>query len=352
MTAFPKPLAGKRIIDLSLFLPGPYAGMLLHSFGAEIIRLEPPDGDPVLRMSPDLHRILHRGKTIERVDLKTPQGQARLASLLDGADALIEGFRPGVLARLGFAPERLRREYPGLVIASISGYGATGPYRDHPAHDMSVLGVAGYFSLPSELSDPIARPNIRLADVLCAQSAALSILAAMVQADKTGQGCVVDTSIFEATAAPVLLSLLARDDADAPPEQIGLVMADSAPYRCAGGGYVCIATLEDKYWAGFVDCATPADSPLRDPAYRTRAGRDADKPGLARLLADLFLTKPREYWAELADQHTLPITPMWRGKELLSDPQMQARQLVRQGCDEHGAFDIPTYPAAFDGVRE
>ncbi|WP_050900853.1 CaiB/BaiF CoA transferase family protein [Oceanicola sp. S124] len=352
MPGFPKPLAGKRVLDLSLLYPGPATAATLRTFGAKVIKVEPPAGDPAARLFPETYRLLNRGKDIVTLDLKTDDGKAELGRLVANADVLVESFRPGVLARLGIGPEWLHAIQPRMVLVSISGYGATGPYRHQPAHDLSVLGVAGYFTLPAELEPKVVRPNIRLADALTVNAASLAAFAAIVEADRTGDGQIVDTSIFDATAAACLTMSLSRSDPDTAPEEQKQVMADSAIYACRDGKRMAVATLEDHYWAEFVRLATAEDHQLRTARYASREGRDADKTRLAELLADLFASRDREDWILIFASGRVPVVPVWEGSEALNDDHLMKRRAIARWVEGDTGFRYPSFPAIFNGARD
>lgn len=352
MPGFPTPLAGKRVLDLSLLYPGPATAATLRTLGADVTKVEPPTGDPAERLFPESYRVLNRGKTITRLDLKSDDGKMALADFVRRADVLIESFRPGVLARLGIGTDWLHAIQPRLVIVSISGYGATGPYRDRPAHDLSVLGVAGYFGMPSELEPKVARPNIRLADALTVNAASLAAFAAVVEAERTGEGQIVDTSIFDATAAACLTMSLSRRDPDSAPEEQPQVMADSAIYRCRDGKFVAIATLEDHLWSEFLDAGTPEGHPLRSEAFRTRQGRDAEKPRLAALLARLFEERDRKDWILIFESGRAPVVPVWQGGEALDDPHLNERGCIAMWDEGGTSFAFPSFPAVINGCRD
>ena len=352
MPCFPKPLSGKRVVDLSLLYPGPATAATLRTFGAEVIKVEPPKGDPTERLFPETYRLLNRGKRVMSLDLKTDNGKAELRKLVADVDVLIESFRPGVLARLGLGVDWLHAVQPRLVIVSISGYGATGPYRLQPAHDLSVLGVAGYFALPSELDPKVVRPNIRLADALTVNAASLAAFAAIVEADRTGEGQIVDTSIFDATAAACLTMSLSRTAPDGPPEDQRQVMADSAIYLCRDGKRMAIATLEDHYWEEFLRLATGDEHPLRSARYASRKGRDADKLRVATLLSDLFASRDREDWVLIFAAGRVPVVPVWEGSEALTDDHLNSRGAIAQWVQGDFTFPYPSFPAIFNGKRD
>jgi len=348
--SFPKPLAGRTILDLSLFYPGPSATLMLANFGARVIKVEPVKGDPIRYVFPAAYKHLNRGKEQAALNLTDPEDRALFFAMVEKADAVVEGFRPGVMDKLGIGHDALMKINPQIVMTSISGFGANGPYAHHPAHDMSVLGLAGYFSLPSQIDGEIKRPNIRLADVLSAQTAAFATVMAILEADKTKKGQHVDTSLFDATAAFVLPSLLENPTANEAPENHPLVMADSTMYGCADGKKIAMATLEDKFWLNFVDAAAPEDSPLRDERYATRKGRDSDKQGLTDLLTELFQTRTRDEWVAFLKNVETAVTPIWRGDEFLQDEQQIARRASATVGEDGPRYAL--YPAVINGVRE
>ncbi|HLY32585.1 MAG TPA: CoA transferase, partial [Ktedonobacterales bacterium] len=190
------PLAGVRILDLTRLLPGPYATMLLRSLGAEVVKIEDTQqGDYLRTLSPSVFAMLNAGNRSVALDLKQNVGRALFARLLAQADALIEGFRPGVAARLGVAYPQLREQYPRLVYCSVTGYGQTGPYADWPGHDVNYQGIAGSLALDDFSGERLRQaPILPVADVASAYSAALAITAALVGRASTGQGIYLDVS--------------------------------------------------------------------------------------------------------------------------------------------------------------
>ena len=343
-----KPLSGCRVLDLSMLLPGPYCTWQLASFGAEVIKIEPPAGDPVRHMNPAMFAMLNRGKRSVVLDFKQAQDRETFLGMVAHADMVVEGFRPGTLDRLGLSVHKLMEIQPKLVVGSISGFGWSGPYRDHPGHDIGFLSLAGYFAVPSQLEPQLTRPQVRLADLAAGQSAALALTMAWVQAQKTGQGSHVDASIFDATVAwtaPMMLSTAP----DQTPEQLPHVMADSALYRTADGRHLCIATLEDKFWINFVTAVQDLAPALSDARWQTRAGRDLHKRALAEALSTAIASQTLHTWmARLAEVDTA-VTPVYRGREALDDPQVRARGFFQESC----ADGLPElfFPALFSGHK-
>lgn len=195
-------LAGLRVIDLTLFLPGPYLTLQLADHGAEVIKVEPPgEGDPTRHLgladgeSTVYFRLLNRGKKSVVLDLKSEKGKQELYRLAEIADVFVESFRPGVMERLGFGEAELRRRNPRLVYCSMSAFGAAGPYRDRPAHDLAVEALAGVLSLNTSI------PSLPVSDLLAALHGLAGILMALLRREKTGRGDFIDIGMHDVTVA-------------------------------------------------------------------------------------------------------------------------------------------------------
>ncbi len=244
-----KPLDGIRVLSLATQYPGPFATMLLSDMGADVVIVERPGtGDPG-RINPDLFSTLNRGKRSLAMDLKTEKDKNALLRLVDKADVFIEGFRPGVAARLGFGYEALSARNPRLVYASISGYGQTGPYRDHPAHDLSLQALVGL--LHGRESTAARGPYMAWADLASGTFGALGIVAALRQRDVTGKGAEVDVAMSDTLAVwtsgwlgPALNGA----------EPIKLEFPGYGCYECADGKWLCMSiTFEDHFWRPFAE---------------------------------------------------------------------------------------------------
>lgn len=342
----PTPLTGKTVIDLSALVPGPYASSLLQYFGATVVKVETPTGDPLRKMNPQLFTQLNRGKKSVAVDLKNDQARARLLTLLDRADGVIDGFRPGVMDRLGLGFSALSARNPKIVMLSLSGFGQDGPYRDHAAHDINILGMAGYFAVPSQIDGAITRPNIRLADFIPGQTGAMSMAMAMISAGASGTGSHIDCAMFDCTASwslPFLLATRDRDPHD--PASYPHVMADSALFETRDGQFLTLGTLEDKFWNNIAPVLAEVDPALADPVFATRRGRDGHKQQLHDLLTACFRTRDFADWADALSQVDTAWGPVYKGTEALNDPHLRARGLVDEDQD------ACAFPALFSGTR-
>ena len=196
-------LRGCRVLDLSQYLPGPYATRLLADFGADVIKIEPPGGDPMRSfifldvdgLSP-LYKQINAGKTVVRLDLKSESGRSRFTELVKVADVLLESYRPGVMERLGFSTAHLRALNPRLVHCTLSGFGQDGPAGQRAGHDLTYMALSGMLHHTGTQETPVI-PFPPISDYASSQQAVNLILAALLRRERQGEGCIIDTSIFE-----------------------------------------------------------------------------------------------------------------------------------------------------------
>jgi crotonobetainyl-CoA:carnitine CoA-transferase CaiB-like acyl-CoA transferase len=258
-------LGGVRVLDLSSYLPGPFATLLLADFGAEVLKVEPPQGDGMMQLGPRdaaatplFHAALNAGKTICRLDLKTPEGKAALVSLATQADVLIEGFRPGVMQRLGLDHATLRPQHPGLIYCSLSGYGANGPLSQAAGHDGNYLALAGVLhrnGMPPRCFDP------PIADMTSGLFAVIAILGALQARRRDGLGCHIDLGIAD-VAMPLQLFQIAALDETVPQPESTYLNGGAAYYRVYAtrdGRHVMLGAVEPKFWRAFCEAAERAD---------------------------------------------------------------------------------------------
>jgi len=329
---WPQPLAGVRILDFSVLLPGPYCTYLLQQMGAEVIKIEPPGGDPVRGMNPLSFSLLNRGKKSVCLDAKAPESVEFLLRMADDADVVIEGFRPGVMAGLGLGFEAMRERNPHLIYASISGYGQDGPYANRPGHDINFIAAAGYFASTLDLDDAtMQRPRLRIADYFAAMSTAFSVASLLRTPRAQRSATRVDASMFDTLASLTLPSILGMTpESAADPTVRADVLADVAVYRTADGQALSIGTLEDKFWHAVVAALRERFPQIADPAWSARQGRTRDKRRLAQLLREVFGSLTLAEIETLLPADQLCWMPVLRGTDLLQDPQVLARGLLTQ----------------------
>jgi crotonobetainyl-CoA:carnitine CoA-transferase CaiB-like acyl-CoA transferase len=350
-------LEGVRVLDLSQYAPGPYASLMLADLGADVIRIEPPGGEPMRRGGPldsdgvsAWYKVINRGKSVVELDLKSPDGKADLEALAARADVFLESYRPGVLDRLGFADERLKALNPRLVRCSLSGWGQGGPYRLKGGHDINYLALFGGLALSGSRARPYAAFPM-VADFASGQMAALAIIGALFGRDRpggSGEGCRIDCAIAESTLPWSQWALTA---ATRPGQALGRATAylnGGAAYyqlyRTADGRFVSLGAIEEKFWHGFCDA-------VRRPAWRARRDDALPQDALIAEVAALFETRPLAEWVALLGPVDCCFEPVHELDEMLEHPQAAARGLlVRHGGRD--PFIEVLFPALIDGAPE
>ncbi len=330
------PLEGLRVLDLTRLLPGGYASLLLADFGADVVKVEDTGMGDYVRWSPPYYEgaettarsalflALNRGKRSVRIDLKHERGKAVLLRLARDADVLLESFRPGVLDRLGVGYERLRQENPGLVYCAITGYGQDGPLRDRSGHDMNYLGLNGLLGLTGDPDGPPVQSAGQIADIGGGGlMAVLGVLVALRERERSGEGQLVDCSMFDGALS--WLSLVAADllAGGHVPRRGRLPLAGGItcyrPYGCADG-YVTLGALEPKFWAEF--CRGVDREDLLEHAF--------DPPGSEAHAAvtEIFAARTREEWRQFASEHDCCLEPVLDLDEALDSELVAHRQMV------------------------
>ena len=330
------PLEGLRVLDLSRLLPGGFCSLLLADFGAEVIKVEDTGLGDYVRWSPPFYEgaeetakgalflALNRGKRSIRIDLKNDRGKEVLLRLARDADVLLESFRPGVLDRLGVGWERLQAINPRLIYCAITGYGQDGPNRDRSGHDMNYLGLNGLLGLTGEPDGPPLQSAGQIADIGGgALTAAVGVLVALYERERSGHGQFVDCSMFDGALS--WLAMVAADMfASGRVPSRGLLhlaggIACYRPYRCADG-YVTLGALEPKFWANF----------CRGVDREDLLERALDPPGsdTHRALETIFGGRTRADWTAFAAEHDCCLEPVLGLDEALESEQVAAREMV------------------------
>lgn len=335
-------LEGLTVVDLSTLLPGPLATRILAGCGARVIKVERPGGEEMRRMPPlkdgrsAVYDMLNAGKEVVELDLKDPADRARVHGLLDGADVLVEQFRPGVLGRLGLAPERLLERHPGLVVCSITGFGQEGPLAATAGHDLGYLAAAGILALGQTTGDGLpALPPVLLADIAGgAYPAVMAILAALLERQRTGRGRWLDVAMTAnlLTLVPWALAEGLAGGGWPGPGQ-GLTAGGSPRYglyRAACGGVLAVAPLEERFWQAFCE-AIGLEPALRDDAHDPEAIRRA----VARRIATRSLAEWERALAGL-DACCMPVRSL---AEALAHPQLARR--VRTDAQGRPILPLP-----------
>jgi crotonobetainyl-CoA:carnitine CoA-transferase CaiB-like acyl-CoA transferase len=325
-------LEGVRVLDLSIWRPGPYCTQLLAEMGADVVKVEPPGGDP-MRVFAALFADLNVGKRSAAVDLKADEGRAAVLGLAAAADVVVEGFRPGVAARLGIGPDEVRAVNPGAVYCSISGYGQDGPLAQVPGHDVNYQSWAGVLEPGSGRAEPVL-PRPPIADLAGGAYAALAICAALVRRGRTGEGEVVDVAMTDVLASWTgAVAPLTLPDG----RVLGGRVAGYGIYATADGGWVSLGVLsEDHLWAALATAVG-----LDDVAALTFVERTERCEELEARLVEALRARPRDELVAALEPVGVPVAPVLSGPEVLEADTFRARGLVTDGRDGGPAMRHP-----------
>jgi len=329
-------LSGLVVLDVSQVMAGPFCAMQMADLGADVIKIEPPSGDPTRNMpgasgtdSPGFN-ALNRGKRGIVLNLKEPAAREVLLRLSRGADVLIENYRPGVMAAFGLDYSRLAAENPRLVYASVSGYGQTGPDASKGGFDLVAQGVAGLMSVTGEPGGPPVKCGIPITDLGAGLFVLSGILAALYDRTRTGRGQYIDTSLVEAGLALSVWEATQYFSGDIP-GPVGSAHRFAAPYqafRCADG-YITIGAWNDRLFSRLCRLLGHAEWESR-PELHTSSGRVANRAELAHAIEAITSTHTREYWLEKLNAHDIPCGPINNYEEALRSGQAAARGMVQQ----------------------
>jgi alpha-methylacyl-CoA racemase len=338
------PLDGIKVLDLSRLLPGGFCSLLLADFGADVLKVEDVNMGDYVRWAPPkyegvedsaagaLFLALNRNKSSIRIDLKSEGGREVFLRLARDADVVLESFRPGVLDRLGVGYERLREENPGLVYCAITGYGQDGSLRDRSGHDMNYLGLVGLLGLTGEADGPPVQAAGQIADIGGgAQMAAIGILTALRERDRSGQGQFVDVSMSDGSLSWLAIVAARFFAEEACPRRGGLELAGRLvcyrPYACADG-WVTLGALEPKFWAAW--CRGVGREDLIQKQFESPGSPIHDE------VAAIFMERTREQWSAFASEHDCCLEPVLELDEALRSDLVRERHMVTE-LDQPGA---------------
>ncbi|WP_242342737.1 CaiB/BaiF CoA transferase family protein [Anaeromyxobacter terrae] len=322
------PLEGLRVLDLSRLLPGPFATLVLADLGADVVKIEEPQGGDALRSLPPLageasgaFHALNRNKRSLALDLRRPEGVAAFLRLAARADVVVESYRPGVLDRMGLGWAALHAASPRLVLCSITGYGQDGPYASRAGHDVDYCAIAGVLGLNGEPERP-AVPGVQVADLAGgAWPAVAGVLAALVRRATTGEGAHVDVSMVEGALALMTLPFAMAWARGAPSvrgrELLSGGAASYGVYRTKDGRFVALGALEPKFFSALCEAV---GRPELAPRQLEHGGA-----GPRAELEAIFAARTRDEWADFAAAHDVCLAPVLEGDEPRSDPHLAAR---------------------------
>ena len=354
---------GVRVLDLSRMLAGPYGSMLLADMGAEVIKVEEPDGgDPMRVMGPPFlpdgesayFLAINRNKKSVAIDLSKPSGRDVFRDLAAEADVVWENFRPGVMERLGLAYATLAAVNPRLVMCSISAYGQDGPYRDWPAFDLALQAMGGAMSVTGEDGGAPVRMGLPMGDLSGGMFGAFAVAGALFRRERTGQGAHVDLSLLDCQVS--LLTYMAQyfwTDGRVP-RPMGSAHASVVPYGALAtrDGHLIVAVFAEKFWAGFCQAAGHPEW-ARDARFAANRDRVANRAALMALVEATFRERTTEEWLERLHAAGVPAAPILAVDRVLTDPQVRHRRMVVElEHPRHGTLATLGTPIKVDGAME
>lgn len=353
-------LAGARILDLSHMLAGPFGSMMLGDLGAEVVKVEPPEGDPMRQMGPHFYATesayylsTNRSKKSITLNLQSENGRAVFYDLVKVADVVYDNFRPGVTQKLQIDYTTLTRFNPRIICCSISGFGQTGPYRDRPAFDIAIQGLSGAMSITGTGDRP-TRMGIAMGDLAGGMFGAFAVAAALYHREKTGEGSCIDLSLLDSLTA--LLTYVAQyyfHDGVVPGPQ-GTEHLSVVPYQSfkVKDGYLVVAAFTEKFWQGLCR-ALDLPELIDDPRFINNDARRINKAQLIPILTDAFARRTLDEWRDRLDTEGVPWGPVNTIDRVFTDPQIRARKMqIQVAHPTIGKLPMLGNPVKVAGVPE
>lgn len=329
-------LQGLRVLDLSGHLSGPYCAMLLADHGADVVKIEKPGGGDEARAMPPYvagesapFMLWNRNKRSVVLDLKTDTGRDALFRLVEGADILIENFRPGTMDRLGLSWATLSARNPRLIVGAISGFGQTGPYRNRGGFDLVTQGMSGLMSLCGPKDGPPYRMPVAISDIAAGMHLAVGLLSAVEARHRTGQGQYVEASLLDSVLSFGVYEaahVFARNER---PPRLGQAHRGSSPYQVfqTQDGWITVGAAQQNFWEALCDLLGRPEL-KSDGRFATNADRVGHNDLLVELLQAELRTKPSAHWLAAMDAAGIPCGPVLASDEILSDEHVLARDMV------------------------
>jgi len=316
-----QPLSGVKVVDFSMFVPGPFCSAILADLGAEVIKIEAPRGDPGRGYVPAQFRMENRNKRSLALDLKKPGSAEVVERLARHADIVLEGFRPGVAKRLKIDYETLKIHNGRIIYCSISGYGQTGPWRERPGHDVNYVAAAGALAFSGQWLKAPVRSSLPLADMGGGAFAAISVLSALHERNTTGKGAYLDLSLFESAFFWAAM----RHSLDPQADPRAHIFPVNDVFETADGKRLTLGILEEHFWENFLKAAPG----LRDARFATDALRRQNGDELSSLLEKTMKTRPADEWLRVLGENDVPVDVCVTPAEAKGNPQLASREAVK-----------------------
>ncbi|MEK4175185.1 MAG: formyl-CoA transferase [Bacillaceae bacterium] len=329
------PLAGIKIIDLTRILSGPFCTMTLADLGAEVIKIESPQGDDTRQWGPPFIKnesayflSVNRNKKSVVLNLKDPKGKGILLKMVEEADVVVENFRPGTLKKLGIDYDILKQHNRGVILASISGFGQTGPYSKKPGYDVLAQGMGGLMSVTGEPDGTPVKAGYSLADIGAGMWATIGILSALWERERSGQGQWIDVSLLDTMVSwqTYLAGNYFATNND--PKPLGGAHPNIVPYQVfeASDGHFILAVGNDSLWNSLVDVLDV--EALRDRKFKTNPDRVQNRDELISILEEIFKRKARDEWVDMLESAKIPCGPVNKLSDILNDAHIKEREMV------------------------
>ena len=333
------PLDGVKVLDFTAIMAGPYCTLMLSDMGADVTKIETfPEGDGSRRFDPKVNdesycfAVLNCNKKSVALDLKQPQGKEIFLKLAAQTDIFVENFRPGVTKKLGIDYDAIKKINPGVIYASISGFGQTGPYGKKGGFDIIAQGMSGIMRMTGEPNGRPAKVGIAMNDIAAGTTALYAILGSYIKKLKTGEGIYLETSLLEAGLAWTFWEFGAYYGGGELPLPSGTRHRRSTPYQAykTQDGYVTVGGNNDKLWNNF--CTQVMDKPelLKDPRFNPRQARMENIDALQDEIEKVFMTAPTAHWVTKLDAAAVPGGPVYTYEQTLADPHVVARNMVTE----------------------
>jgi CoA:oxalate CoA-transferase len=354
------PLAGVRVLDLTRVLAGPYCTMLLADMGADVVKIERPEGDDARAFGPFLpsgesayFAGINRGKRSIVLNLKLPADKATFLKLVEKADVVVENFRPGTMEAFGLGPEELAAVNPRLVYASVSGFGRTGPYRRRPAYDVIVQALGGLMSITGHDAEYPARVGTSISDILAGIYGALSITASLLRRERTDRGADLDLAMLDCTVAVLENAIVRYEVTGNVPGPLGTRHPSITPFQAfrAADGLLVVAAGNDPLWRRLCE-VLEAPHLAADPLLATNALRTTNQPHVEALLNQAFARRTVAQWLAILEPAGIPAAPIHDVAQVRSDAQLAERGMWHTLFDRDGTpLVTPGSPLVLDGEK-
>jgi crotonobetainyl-CoA:carnitine CoA-transferase CaiB-like acyl-CoA transferase len=352
------PLGGITVIELGHTVAAPYAGMILAELGADVIKVESAEGDYSRGMPPfrpddtaTPYQVLNRGKRSVVVDMKDPAGAQLLTELiLRQGDVLIHNLKFGAIDKLGFGAAALRGRKPSLVYCNVGAFGHVGPKKELPGYDPLMQAYSGIMSILGEDGRPPVRVGVSITDMAAGMWAAIGIQAALRQRDATGEGCVVDTSLFETALGWLSIQFASYDASGVVPRKEGSGLSMMTPYQAfeTNDSHVMVAAGNDNTF-GKLCHALERPELVRDSRFTLNKARVANRPALLAILEPIFREQSSAEWLHRLEKHGVPCSPINTVDQVAGDTQAAALGIFQDSPDGNGK--VLGLPLSFDGAR-